>query len=156
MGFVKIYLAYLKKNLFMRLLLLFSLITIITIISFSFFMYHSMSQAAINRELDVQKKAMTNVNNYLGQKYDSAQAILFGLYRDSSLAAGVSFMLQHPFQEYVQHSLEQNNLGGNSTWNDGLEYFKNHVEDDEDIRNVMLYSVDQQVLYVLSHNGRCG
>ncbi|MZQ85865.1 HAMP domain-containing protein [Paenibacillus sp. 5J-6] len=152
MGFVKIYLAYLKNNLFMRLLLLFSLITIITIISFSFFMYHSMSQAAINRELDVQKKAMMNVNNYLGQKYDSAQAILFGLYRDSSLAAGVSFMLQHPFQEYVQHSLEQNNLGGNSTWNDGLEYFKNHVEDDEDIRNVMLYSVEQQVLYVLSHN----
>ncbi|MDU0202570.1 sensor histidine kinase [Paenibacillus sp. MAH-36] len=152
MGFVNVYLAYLRNNLFMRLLLLFSLITIITIISFSFFMYHSMSQAAINRELDIQKKAMMNVNDYLGQKYDSAQSILFGLYRDSSLAAGVSFMLQHPFQEYVQHSLEQNNLGGNSTWNDGLEYFKNHLEDDEDIRNVMLYSVDQQVLYVLSHN----
>ncbi|WP_315971290.1 sensor histidine kinase [Paenibacillus sp. N3.4] len=95
---------------------------------------------------------MTNVNNYLGGKYDSAQSILFGLYRDSSLAAGVSFMLQHPFQEYVQHSLEQYNLGGNSMWNDGLQYFKNQVDDDEDIRNLLLYSVDQQTLYVLGHN----
>lgn len=154
MGFVKIYLTYLKKNLFMRLLLLFSLITVITIISFSYFMYHSMSQAAINRELDIQKKAMTNVNNYLGEKYEATQSILFGLYRDSSLAAGVTFMLQHPFQEYVQHSLEQYkyNLGGTSTWNDGLQYFKNHVEDDSDIQNLMLYSVDQQVLYVLGRN----
>ncbi|NOV00975.1 sensor histidine kinase [Paenibacillus planticolens] len=154
MGFVKTYLTYLKKNLFMRLLLLFSLITVITIISFSYFMYRSVSQAAINRELDVQKKTMTNVNNYLGEKYESTQSILFGLYRDSSLAAGVTFMLQHPFQEYVQHSLEQYkySLGGTSTWNDGLQYFKNHLEDDEDIQNLMLYSVDQQVLYVLGRN----
>lgn len=151
-GIGKFYLTYLKNNLFMKLLLLFSLITILTIISFSYFMYHSMSQAAINRELDIQKKAMTNVNNYLGEKYESAQSILFGLYRDNSLAAGVTFMLQHPFQEYVQHSLEQYNMGGTSTWNDGLNYFKNRLEDDEDIRNLMLYSVDQQVLYVLSHN----
>jgi two-component system, sensor histidine kinase YesM len=154
MGFGKIYRNYLKNNLFMRLLLLFSLITVITIISFSFFMYHSMSQTAINQELDRQKKAMTNVNNYLGTKYESTQSILFGLYRDSSLAAGVSFMLQHPFQEYVQHGLEQYNLGGNSAWKDGLQYFKNRVEDDEDIRNLMLYSVDQQALYVLGHNGQ--
>ncbi|MDD9265557.1 sensor histidine kinase [Paenibacillus sp. GCM10023248] len=152
MGFGKLGITHLRNNLFMKLLLLFSLITILTIISFSYFMYRSMSQAAINRELDIQKKAMTNVNNYLGQKYDSAQSILFGLYRDSSLAAGVSFMLQHPFQEYVQHSLEQYNMGGTSTWNDGLDYFKNRLEDDADIRNLMLYSVDQQVLYVLSHN----
>ncbi|MFD0693927.1 sensor histidine kinase [Paenibacillus sp. GCM10027628] len=151
-GFGKHYRDYLKNNLFMRLLLLFSLITVITIISFSYYMYHSMSQAAINRELDIQKKAMTNVNNYLGDKYESAQSILFGLYRDSALAAGVTFMLRHPFQEYVQHSLEQYNLGGNSTWNDGLQYFKNRLEDDADIRNLMLYSVDQQVLYVLSHD----
>ncbi|NQX67313.1 sensor histidine kinase [Paenibacillus alba] len=152
MGFRKMYHNYLKNNLFMRLLLLFSMITVVTIISFSYFMYHSMSQAAINRELEIQKKAMANVNQYLGSKYDSAQSILFGLYRDSSLSAGVSFMLQHPFQEYVQHSLEQYNLGGNSMWNDGLQYFKNQVEDDEDIRNLLLYSADQQTLYVLGHN----
>ncbi|MEK8128284.1 sensor histidine kinase [Paenibacillus filicis] len=151
MRFVSMYVTYFRKNLFMRLLLLFSLITVITIISFSYFMYHTMSQAAINRELDIQKKAMTNVNNYLGEKYESAQAILFGLYRDSSLAAGVSFMLQNPFQEYIQHSLEQfkNSPGGTGTWHDGLQYFRNRLEDDADIQSLMLYSVDQQFLYVL-------
>lgn len=152
MGLGKIYRNYLKHNLFMRLLLLFSLITIITIIAFSYFVYRSMSQAAINRELDIQKKAMENVNNYLGQKYEAAQSILVGVYRDSSLAAGVSFLLRHPFQEYIQHSLEQYNLGGNSTWTDGIQYFKNQLDDDNDISNLMLYSVDQQVLYVFSHD----
>ncbi|NQX63635.1 sensor histidine kinase [Paenibacillus qinlingensis] len=150
----KIYRNYLQNNLFMRLLLLFSMITVLTIISFSYFMYYSMSQAAINRELDIQKKALTNVNNYLGGNYDSAQSILFGLYRDSSLASGVSFMLQHPFQEYVQHSLEQYNLGGKSMWNDGLQYFKNQVEDNKDISNLLLYSEDQQTLYALGPNGQ--
>ncbi|GFZ88938.1 two-component sensor histidine kinase [Paenibacillus marchantiophytorum] len=154
MALRKMYRNYLQNNLFMRLLLLFSMITVVTIISFSYFMYYSMSQAAINRELDIQKKALTNVNNYLGGKYDSAQSILFGLYRDSSLASGVSFMLQHPFQEYVQHSLEQYNLGGNSMWNDGLQYFKNQVEDNEDIHNLLLYSEDQQTLYALGQNGQ--
>jgi two-component system sensor histidine kinase YesM len=90
----------------------------------------------------------------LGGKYDSAQSILFGLYRDSSLASGVSFMLQHPFQEYVQHGLEQYNLGGNSMWSDGLQYFKNQVEDNKDISNLLLYSEDQQTLYALGQNGQ--
>lgn len=152
MGIRTIYDNYFKNNLFMRLLLLFSLITVVTIISFSFFTYRSMSQAAVERELDVQKKAMSNVTDYLGGKYDSAQSILFDMYRDSSLAAGVSFMLQHPFQEYVQHGLEQNNLGGNSVWKDGLTYFKNRMEDDEDMRDLILYSADQQTLYVLGRN----
>ncbi|KIL40404.1 histidine kinase [Gordoniibacillus kamchatkensis] len=152
MGIGTIYKNYFKNNLFVRLLLLFSLITVVTIISFSYYMYRSMSKAAIDRELDVQKKAMSNVTNYLGGKYDSAQSILFDMYRDSSLAAGVTFMLQHPFQEYVQHGLEQYNLGGNSAWKDGLTYFKNRMDDDEDISDLILYSADQQTLYVLGRN----
>ncbi|WP_315971289.1 hypothetical protein [Paenibacillus sp. N3.4] len=47
MGLRKMYRNYLKNNLFMRLLLLFSLITVVTIISFSYYMYHSMSQARL-------------------------------------------------------------------------------------------------------------
>lgn len=148
MGIRGIYHRSIKNNVFMKLILLFSCITIVTIITFSLLMYRSMSETVIHRELDNQKKAMVNVNNYFAGKYDAAHAILQGVYRDGRLSAGVSFLLQHPFQEYIEHNLDQYMRDSDNMLTSGLQYFKNVMEDDRDISNLILYSTEQQVMYV--------
>ncbi|OPA73932.1 two-component sensor histidine kinase [Paenibacillus selenitireducens] len=148
MGLGSMYRRNIKNNVFIKLILLFSFMTIVTIITFSLLMYRSMSETVINRELDNQKKAMENVNSYFENKYDSAHAILQGVYRDGQLSAGVSYFLQHPFQEYIRHNLDQYIRNSDNVLTSGLQYFKNVMDDDMDISNLILYSTDQQLMYV--------
>ncbi len=142
----RIYRKYLKNNLFMKIILFFSVITIITIITFSYLMFRSMSDAAVRRQLDVQKGAIESVSNYIGGKYESVQRMMRDIYRDGELAANTSYFMEHPYQDYIKYRLDRfYNESGSTT--DTVQYFKNQIEDDRDIVSLMLYSADLQQLY---------
>ncbi|WP_339301175.1 sensor histidine kinase [Paenibacillus sp. FSL K6-2441] len=142
-----IYRNYFKNNLFMKILLFFSVITIVTIITFSYLMFMFMSESAVQRQLDIQKRAIESVSDYIGSKYESVQAMVRGIYRDEELASNTSFFLEHPYQDYVNYRLDRFYTENNSS-TDTVLYFRNVVDDDPDIRSLMLYSADLQQLYV--------
>lgn len=130
--------------------MLFSVITIGTIITFSYLMFHFMSQSVVQRQLDIQKGAIQIVSNYISHKYDSVQAMMRDIYRDGDLAANTSYFLEHPYEEYVKYRLDRfyNESGATG---DTVQYFRNRVEDDPNIVSLMLYSADQQYLYAYNN-----
>ncbi|RCX18201.1 two-component system sensor histidine kinase YesM [Fontibacillus phaseoli] len=141
-----IYRKYFKNNLFMKIILFFSMIMILTIITFSYLMYQVMSEAAVQRQMDVQKSAIESVSNYISGKYESVQRMLRDVYRDRELAYNTSYFMEHPYQDYVKYRLDRffNDTGSTT---DTVQYFRNQVEDDRDIMSLMLYSADMQQLY---------
>lgn len=142
-----IYRNYFKNNLFMKIILFFSVITIVTIITFSYLMFMFMSESAVQRQLDIQKRAIESVSDYIGGKYDSVQSMVRDIYRDEERASNTSFFLEHPYQDYVNYRLDRFYME-NSSSTDTVLYFRNVVDDDPDIRSLMLYSADLQQLYV--------
>lgn len=142
----KMYRQYFKNNVFMKIILLFSVIAVVTIITFSYLMFLSMSQAAVQRQLEIQKRTVESVNNYIEQKYVSVQTMIRDVYRDSELAANTSYLLEHPYEDYVKHRLDRYFNESNST-TDTVQYFRNQVEDDPDIRSLLIYSAAEQQLY---------
>ncbi|QGQ99743.1 sensor histidine kinase [Paenibacillus psychroresistens] len=144
----RVYTQYFKNNLFMKTILLFSIFTIIAIIAFSYLMYDFMSQSIVNSELDKQKKAMESVDHYLTNKYEAVQSMVTDVYKDEILANNVSYFLQHSFQEYVSNNLDQFDLSKAKSSLNGLEYFRNKMEDDRSIEDMILYSANQQFMYV--------
>lgn len=148
-----IYRNYFKNNLFMKILLFFSVITIVTIITFSYLMFMFMSEAAVQRQLDIQKRAIESVSGYISGKYESVQAMVRDVYRDEELASNTSFFLEHPYQDYVNYRLDRFYME-NSSSTDTVLYFRNVVDDDPDIRSVMLYSADLQQLYVFGNDNQ--
>lgn len=52
----RLYDQYVRNNLFMKMILLFVLITTGTIVTFAYFMYDFMSQSIVRNELENQKK----------------------------------------------------------------------------------------------------
>ncbi|MGG6309490.1 sensor histidine kinase [Paenibacillus macerans] len=141
-----IYRKYFKNNLFMKIILFFSVITIVTIITFSYLMFIFMSESAVQRQLDIQKRAIESVSDYISGKYESVQSMARNIYRDGELASNTSFFLEHPYQDYVTYRLDRFYMD-NSSSTDTVLYFRNQVDDDRDIRCLMLYSADQQQLY---------
>lgn len=143
-----IYRNYFKNNLFMRIILFFSIITIVTIITFSYLMFKFMSELAVERQMGIQKRAIESVGNYIGNKYGAVQDMVRGLYRDEELANNITYFLQYPYQDYVKYRLDR----FYSSTTDPVAYFRNQVEDDADIRSLMLYSAEQQQLFVYNDN----
>lgn len=141
-----IYRNFFKNNLFMKIILFFSVITIVTIIFFSYFMFKVMSEASVQRQLDIQKSAVESVSNYISRKYDSVHSMVREIYRDADLALNTAYFLEHPYQDYVSHRLDRSYNENTDT----VTYFRNKVDYDSDIRSLMLYSVEQQQLYVFN------
>lgn len=146
-----IYRKYFKNNLFLKMILFFSIVMIVTIITFSYLMFLSMSEAAVQRQMNIQKQAVESVSSYIGGKYESVQNMMRDVYRDSELANNTSFFMEHPYEEYVRFRLDKfySDIGATT---DAVQFFRNKMEDDPDIRSLMLYSADQQHLYVYNQH----
>lgn len=146
-----VYRKYFKNNLFLKMILFFSIIMIVTIITFSYMIFVSMSEAAVQRQMNIQKRAVESVSSYIGGKYESVQNMMRDVYRDSELANNTSFFMEHPYEEYVRFRLDKfyNDIGATT---DAVQFFRNKMEDDPDIRSLMLYSADQQHLYVYNQH----
>lgn len=141
-----VYRAFFKNNMFMRMFLFFSFIAILTIITLSYFIFLSISQTTIQRELDIQKTAMESVDRYIHQRHQSVQDLVRNMYTNEALSANVSFFINHAYSEYVQHRMDQFYGESNDYSTDVLKYFENWMDQNGDIRNLMLYSANRQYL----------
>jgi len=145
----KIYRNYISNNLFVKMILIFSVIAVLTIVTLSYFTFYFMSRSIIQNELNNQKNAMERVNRYIATKHDGVQLMVQNMYRDQQLSDNVTFLLKHTFREYINRRLDQF-MGNQIGSTDGINYFKNMNEDDQDIENLLLYSTEKQFLYVQS------
>ncbi|WP_019913484.1 sensor histidine kinase [Paenibacillus sp. HW567] len=145
----KWYKKHFKNNLFMKIILIFSIIAVFTTITFSYLMFLLMSQPVVQRQLDIQKRTVESVNNYMQNKYDAVQTMMRDVYRDSELASNTSYLLEHPYQDYVTYRLDRY-LNESSITTDSVQFFRNKLEDDPDIRRLLLYSSAKQQLYVFN------
>lgn len=146
MLFVKFYRKYLKDKMFMKTYFLFSMITLVTIIIFSYLIFRFMSQATIQRQTDVQQGAVQSVSDHISNKYEAVQNMVRDIYRDRELAGNTSYFLEHSYEDYVKYRLDRFYNDSNAM-SDPVEFFRNQVEDDPDIASLMLYSADKQYLY---------
>lgn len=145
---VHFYNTYIKNNMFTKMLLLFAVITIATIVSLSFLMYYFLSQSVVRSELDNQREAVERVERYVDQKYETVQSYVNDLYRSNSLSDDVSFFLMNNFNEYMAKRIDRFAGSSGSNSESVLAYFKQRLEDDEDIENILLYSAEKQYVYV--------
>ncbi|WP_339219211.1 sensor histidine kinase [Paenibacillus sp. FSL H8-0332] len=143
---LSLYRKYFKDNMFLRFTLIVSCIFIATIIAFSYLVLLLISDSAVQRQMDIQRKSMESISNYVENKYQSVQDMLRDVYRDASLASNTTFLLENPLSDYIEHRLDRYLLGEQSASN-AIQYFQNKIDDDPDIRGLILYSANQQVMY---------
>lgn len=142
------YRSYLRHNMFFKMIAVFCLIIIMTIVTLSYMTFYFLSQSAIRNELENQRKAMEQVNAYIDEKHDSVQSIIQNIYRDQLLSMDVTYLLNHTIQEYYSYRLDQFYLSGSSGSSKALEYFGRVIDDDSDVENLILYSAEKQFIYV--------
>ncbi|MCQ6559213.1 cache domain-containing sensor histidine kinase [Paenibacillus mendelii] len=149
MKFRMLYRQYLKNNMFFKLILLFACITILTIVTLSYFLYTNMTGSITRNELDKQKQAMESVDSFINGKFESVQAYVTDIYRDAPLSQNIYYLLKNPFDDYLKYRLDK--YYSDDVWtglNNGLEYFQRKLDRDADIQNLIVYSAERQYMYV--------
>ncbi|BFH65962.1 sensor histidine kinase [Paenibacillus azoreducens] len=152
MAIGRIYRNYIKNNMFMRILLIFTFIAILTIVILSYLMFSSLSQSIINKEVTNQRAAMESVSQYIDSRYESVENLARDMYRNETLFSNITFLMEHPYNEYVQHRMDQFTNESNAYATDVLQYFQNAMDENSDIRNIMLYSSERQYLSMFMPN----
>jgi two-component system sensor histidine kinase YesM len=149
-----IYRKYFRNHLFVKVIFVFTVIVNLTIVSLSYLFFTFMSDSIVKNELDKQKEAMDRVNRYLDQKYGWLQSSVQDIYQNNDLAANVSYLLNHSYEDYIEYVLNEffaNRLGDSG---DALDFFSKKMQSDPDIRNIVLYSSEMQQMYVYQANAQ--
>ncbi|MBB6673129.1 sensor histidine kinase [Cohnella nanjingensis] len=144
----KIYRNYIRNNLFTKVIVTFAAIVIVTIITLSYLLFNFMSASIVESELDNQREAMDRVSRYIDEKYEWVQNAIADVYRNDTLAASASYLLTHPYQDYVQYTLDRAYAGGDDSSSNILAFLRDRRDTDPDIRNLILYSAERQEMYV--------
>jgi len=142
----------LRNKLFVRILFVFTLITVATIATLSYFAYTFISQSMIRNELDKQKRALEQVGGFLEDKYDSVQNLVQNMYRDPQLADHVTYLLKTSYPEYVQYRLDRFSLAGSASSKGVEKYYADTMDDMPDVANLILYSTEKHFLFGFGRN----
>lgn len=136
----------LENNSFMKFIIVSSIITIAAIIGFSYMVFLLISRAAVERQTEIQARAVESVYSYMESKYESVQAIVRNIYRSEGLSQSTAYLLEYPYQDYVRYRMDRF-WSEDKTTTDSLQYFKNGMEDDPSILSLVLYSANEQMIY---------
>ncbi|MBB3109606.1 two-component system sensor histidine kinase YesM [Paenibacillus phyllosphaerae] len=145
------YRNYIKNNWFIKLILVYASIAVLTIVTLSYFAYFFLSRSVIQSHMEIQLNAMSSIDNYFEDKYDAVQRMMQDVYRDQELSDNVSFLLKNSYEDYIAYRLDKYLASTNGS-KKGLEYFLNLIEDDPDIKDIILYSTDGQFLYMIDQH----
>ena len=137
---------------FMKMLLIFSMISIVTIITLSYIIFLSVSDSTIRRELAIQKAAMESVDRYIHQQYESVQNMVRDMHQNEALSANISYLMSHTYADYVQHLTNGYYANQDDYSADVLKHFQNIMDRNADIHQLMLYSAERQDMSMFSPN----
>lgn len=144
--------ALLRNNMFVRWMVVFSAIAVISIAVFSYFLFSTISKSMIEAELENQRKAMERVGEYLEHQYNGVQSFMNNIYRDSRLSHDMVNYLRLPFEDYVSTRLDQSYEVSIAAPAKITDVIKNAIQDNEDVQHILLYSAERQYLHKYSRD----
>lgn len=146
----RIFYIFYRTRLFNRIILLFSLITILTFCTLAVLVYKFSMNSMVQKEIGTQRQVVDSASRFLDQKVDQSQDILLQLYQNQSMLNDMLFFLRHDFPLYIQFRFN-NFIDSNSTKDSNLETFiKRQMERNPDILQMAVYSRSQAVVFMFN------
>ncbi|MDQ8736466.1 histidine kinase [Paenibacillus sp. LHD-38] len=152
---VNFYNKHFKQKLFNKILMLYSIITVLSLATLSGFVYTYLSNTQVQKELDLNKQVLNGIGNHLDMKHATSQKIIQEVYRDGSLTLldDVNSFLQNDYSQYLNDRLLQYIDRGVRT-PDILSFLRLQLTNNPDIRTIALYSANKKFLYFLTQTAQ--
>lgn len=154
MNIVNFYKTHFQKKLFNKLLLIYSVITVVSLAVLSIFIYKYFTDTLVKKELDFNKQALESVSEYLDSKFISSQQMLKQLYENKSVMDDVKYFLENDLDQYLRYRLNRFSDSSGFSMQSLPDYFRNPMDNDNDIRSLSIYSAKQKFVYMLQNGDK--
>ncbi|WP_198041851.1 cache domain-containing sensor histidine kinase [Paenibacillus larvae] len=145
------YRNYMKQRLFNKILVIYMLITICSLMVLSFFIYSHYETTIMQNEMNANSQKVQMVSSYMNEKYQRVQNIMEEVYNDPSLMQDFMLFLRLDYDSYIKNRLDRYiEKAGSPTFRmQTAELFLKSLQEREpDIQNMILYSTEQQFFYL--------
>ncbi|WP_152396665.1 sensor histidine kinase [Paenibacillus guangzhouensis] len=148
---IDFYQKHFKQKLFNKILMIYSLITIVSLATLSVFVFTYYSNNQIKKELDANNHVLSSIGSYLDARHAASQQIIQQIYQDGSstlLDDALSF-LRNSFSDYLDERLSQFSDTGIRR-RDVFNFLRIQLNTFSDIRTIGLYSSKKNFILLLT------
>lgn len=150
----RFYLNHLKRKMFNRIVLLYSVAAVVLFAFAAALMYQYQYQQAIREETDANLKTTHVLSLYLNRQYEYLQNLLGQVYSDGTVSDDMIYFLNHDYEDYLGYRLNAfaDSQGSRSRTFDLA--VKNYMEQDTAVRSVSVYSYAQEFSMYVGRSSR--
>ncbi|WP_195573753.1 sensor histidine kinase [Paenibacillus sp. 1001270B_150601_E10] len=150
----RIYQKHVKRKVFNKLILIYSVITICSLVTLAVFAYQSVARDEINNAVLEQQRHVDQINRFMNQKVENAQILLQQLYQDNTLIGDAVYFLENGYESYIRYRLDQFSSSVSTYQRDFDSFYTNAFYRDLDIQNIILFSNPLTFAYMYTDDGR--
>lgn len=145
------YRKHIRQKLFNKILVVYSIITVLSLVTLSGFVYTYLVNGQVKKDLHDNNQSLTNISTYLDMRHSASQQIFQQIYHDgsSTLMDDVHSFMSNDFSNYLDDRLMQYSDTGIRR-RDIVSYLRLQLRNYPDIRTIALYSVKKQFLFSLT------
>ncbi|WP_314589504.1 sensor histidine kinase [Paenibacillus terrigena] len=148
---IDFYQKHFKQKLFNKILMIYSLITIVSLATLSVFVFTYFSNNQMKKELDSNNHVLSSIGSYFDTRHAASQQIIQQIYQDGSstlLDDALSF-LKNNFSDYLDDRLTRFSDTGIRR-RDVLSFLRIQLNTFSDIRTIGLYSSKKKFTLLLT------
>ncbi|NEZ45245.1 sensor histidine kinase [Paenibacillus alvei] len=154
--FHQMYQKHFKKKLFNKLIAMYSLIAVASLVTVSVFAYEFFARKDVSNALMEQQRTVDTINRYIDQKNDLAQAIVQQVYQDNMLIQDTVYLLNEGYEQYIRYRLDAYSSSNVFYVRKMQEFFMLQFWKDPDLQNINLISPTKQFAYMYTGDGAKG
>ncbi|OAX46993.1 cache domain-containing sensor histidine kinase [Paenibacillus sp. AD87] len=145
-----IYKNYLKKKMFNKILLFYSMVMVLLFISISVLAYRYYEQRVVQEQMDASLQELDIVSINLNQQYERLYNAVQQIYTDAMIGDDLKYFLTHEYEDFLNWRLNQYAYSYRTERGNFDYQLRLLLKDEASIANVVLYSTDQDFFYVLN------
>lgn len=151
--FHQMYQRHFKKKLFNKLIAIYSLIAVASLVTVSVFAYEFFVRKDVSNALMEQQRTVDTINRYIDQKHDLAQAIVQQMYQDNLIIQDTVYLLNEGYEQYIRYRLDAYSSSNVFYVRKMQEFFMLQFWKDPDLQNINLISPKKQFAYMYTGDG---
>jgi two-component system sensor histidine kinase YesM len=144
------YQNHLKKKMFNKILLFYSMVMVLLFISISVLAYRYYEQRVVREQMDASLQELDIVSISLNQQYERMYNAVQQIYTDAMIGDDLKYFLNHEYEDFLNWRLNQYASSYRTERGNFDYHLRLLLKDEASIANVVLYSTDQDFFYVLN------
>ncbi|KGE16318.1 cache domain-containing sensor histidine kinase [Paenibacillus wynnii] len=144
------YQNHLKKKMFNKILLFYSMVMVLLFISISILAYRYYEQRVVREQMDASLQELDILSISLNQQNERMYNAVQQIYTDAMIRDDLKYFLTLEYEDFLNWRLNQYAYSNRTERNSFDYHLRLLLKDEASISNIVLYSSEQRFYYVLN------